>query len=183
MSWENLFLPYANNKDADQPAHPRSLISVFVVRCLASIISLASIFAISWLAFFCSWAGQFESYLVENPEDRFSRDKADMYVVGLYGLLSESTSKLTTYKTAAELTYNKDLEWTNSPVLGCIKSHVCHKVFSKCKQITCKKTEHYNPPINVYPQKGVVGIPWGQSLPPGIWQTTLAQGHDLRCLS
>ena len=26
-------MPYANNKGADQPAHPRSLISVFVVRC------------------------------------------------------------------------------------------------------------------------------------------------------
>ena len=25
---------YANNKGADQPAHPRSLISAFVVRCL-----------------------------------------------------------------------------------------------------------------------------------------------------
>ena len=31
-SWENLFLPYANNKAADQPAHARSLISAFVVR-------------------------------------------------------------------------------------------------------------------------------------------------------
>ena len=40
-------LPYANNKGADQPAHPRSLISTFVVRCLDSIISLVSIFAIS----------------------------------------------------------------------------------------------------------------------------------------
>ena len=27
-------LPFANNKGADQPAHPRSLISTFVVRCL-----------------------------------------------------------------------------------------------------------------------------------------------------
>ena len=36
-SWENLFMPYANNKDADQPAHPRSLICVFVFRCLDSI--------------------------------------------------------------------------------------------------------------------------------------------------
>ena len=30
-------MPYANNKDADQPAHSRSLISVFVIRCLDSI--------------------------------------------------------------------------------------------------------------------------------------------------
>ena len=40
---------YANNKGADQPAHPRSLISAFVVRCLDSIISLDSITKISRL--------------------------------------------------------------------------------------------------------------------------------------
>ena len=33
-------MPYANNKGADQPAHPRSLISAFVVRCLDSIITI-----------------------------------------------------------------------------------------------------------------------------------------------
>ena len=43
MSWENLFMPYVNNKGADQPVHPRSLISAFVVRCLDSFISLVSI--------------------------------------------------------------------------------------------------------------------------------------------
>ena len=42
-------MPYANNKGADQPAHPRSLISAFVVRCLDSIISLDSIAEISRL--------------------------------------------------------------------------------------------------------------------------------------
>ena len=41
-SWENLFLPYANNKGAYQPAHPHSLISAFVIHCLDSIISLVS---------------------------------------------------------------------------------------------------------------------------------------------
>ena len=40
-------MPYANNKGADQPAHPRSLISAFVVRCLGSIIPLVSIHEIS----------------------------------------------------------------------------------------------------------------------------------------
>ena len=40
-------MSYANNKGADQPAHPRSLISAFVVRCLDSIISLDSIAEIS----------------------------------------------------------------------------------------------------------------------------------------
>ena len=33
----------ANNKVADQPVHPRSLISTFVVRCLDSIISVVSL--------------------------------------------------------------------------------------------------------------------------------------------
>ena len=35
-SWENLLMPYVNNKGADQPAHPRSLISTFVFRWLDS---------------------------------------------------------------------------------------------------------------------------------------------------
>ena len=45
-------LPYANNKGADQPAHPRSLISAFVVRFLDNIIPLVSIskMPILWLA-------------------------------------------------------------------------------------------------------------------------------------
>ena len=48
-SWQNLLLPHANNKGTDQPAHPRSLISTFVVRCLDSLIPLVSISEISSL--------------------------------------------------------------------------------------------------------------------------------------
>ena len=48
-SWENLFMPYANNKGADQPAHLRSLISAFVVHYLDSIIPWVSILEISRL--------------------------------------------------------------------------------------------------------------------------------------
>ena len=40
-------MSYSNNKGADQPAHPHSLISAFVVRCLGSIISVDSIAEIS----------------------------------------------------------------------------------------------------------------------------------------
>ena len=40
-------MSYANNKGADQSAHPRSLISAFVVRCLDCIIFLDSIAEIS----------------------------------------------------------------------------------------------------------------------------------------
>ena len=42
-------MSFANNKGTDQPAHPRSLISAFIVRCLDSIISLDSIAEISRL--------------------------------------------------------------------------------------------------------------------------------------
>ena len=42
-------MSYANHKGADQPAHPRSLISTFIVHCLDSILSLDSIAEISRL--------------------------------------------------------------------------------------------------------------------------------------
>ena len=42
-------MPYANNKGADQPAHPRNLISTFIVHCLDGIISLVFISVISSL--------------------------------------------------------------------------------------------------------------------------------------
>ena len=47
--WEHLLMPYANNKDADQPAHMCSLSSAFVVRCLDSIIPPLAIAEISRL--------------------------------------------------------------------------------------------------------------------------------------
>ena len=40
-------MPYANNKGADQPAHPRSLINAFVVRCKDRMIPLVYISEIS----------------------------------------------------------------------------------------------------------------------------------------
>ena len=42
-------MPYVNNKGANQPAHPRSLISAFVVRCLDSIIPKVPISKVSKL--------------------------------------------------------------------------------------------------------------------------------------
>ena len=73
VTWQqNLLLPSVKNKGVDQPAHPRSLISTFVVRCLDNVISLVSISKISRLASFCSWAGRFVSTQVANPKDRFS---------------------------------------------------------------------------------------------------------------
>ena len=58
-SWENMFMPYANNKGVDQPVHLCSLISTFVVHCLHSIIPLVSITKISsfYLASVAAQAG------------------------------------------------------------------------------------------------------------------------------
>ena len=52
----------------------RGLISTFVVCCLDSIIPSLYIRNFKPLSSFCGWAGQFESTLVANPEDRFSLD-------------------------------------------------------------------------------------------------------------
>ena len=67
-------------KDADQPAHPCSLTSVFDVPCLDCIIPILAISKISRLHLVCSWAGRFESNLVANRKDRFSRDVAQMFL-------------------------------------------------------------------------------------------------------
>ena len=70
---------YANNKGADQPAHPRSLISVFVVRCLDSVMSLVSVTKISSLML-VSVAAQAGLCLAwsETPEDTFSHGVAQI---------------------------------------------------------------------------------------------------------
>ena len=72
-------MSYANNKGADQPAHPRSLISTFVVRCLDSIISLDTIAEISrlWLVSVTEQAGLCLAWS-ETPEDTFCHDEAQI---------------------------------------------------------------------------------------------------------
>ena len=56
-------VPFANNKRAGQPAHPRSLISAFVVRFLDSVIPLLTIAEISRL------------YLVSGAEQANEKNK------------------------------------------------------------------------------------------------------------
>ena len=70
-------MSYANNKGTDQPAHPRSLISAFVVRCLESVMSLVSVTKISSLML-ASVAEQVSLSLTwsETPEDTFCHDEA-----------------------------------------------------------------------------------------------------------
>ena len=70
-------MSYANNKGADQPAHPRSLISAFVVRCLDSVVSLVSVIKISSLmpASVAERASLSRTGR-KPPEDMFSHDEA-----------------------------------------------------------------------------------------------------------
>ena len=86
-------MSYANNKGADQPAHPHSLISAFVVCCLDIVMSLVSVTKISSLML-ASVSEQASLSLTwsETPEDTFSHDEAQtyhMYVYDVPHLISE----------------------------------------------------------------------------------------------
>ena len=78
------FIPYTNNKSADQPAHPRSLISTFVVRCLDSMICILAISKVSrvYLASIAEQVGLNVTWL-KIPEDTFLRDMAQILTVSL----------------------------------------------------------------------------------------------------
>ena len=69
--WKNLSSVICNNKGADQPVRPRSLISNFVVCFLRKTIS-----KISFLASLFSRRDWLETHFVRLPEDRFSRVEA-----------------------------------------------------------------------------------------------------------
>ena len=58
-------MPYVNIKDADQPAYPRSLINVFVVRGMDDIIPIVGVSSISrlWLASVAEQAGSSLTWL------------------------------------------------------------------------------------------------------------------------
>ena len=82
-------MSYANNKDADQPVHPRSMISAFVVRCLESVMSLVSVTKISSLML-ASVAAQDSLCLAwsETPEDTFCRVVAQILLLMAFQYLS-----------------------------------------------------------------------------------------------
>ena len=66
LSWKNLFLPYANNKGADQPDQHLccSLLRQYNI-CSCCVLNFKTI------ASLCGCAGRFESYLVANPKTGF----------------------------------------------------------------------------------------------------------------
>ena len=77
---KSCLMSYANNKGAEQPAHPRSLISAFVIRCLDSVMSLVSVSKISslMLASTAEQAGLCLAWL-ETLEDTFCHIVAHVY--------------------------------------------------------------------------------------------------------
>ena len=91
-------MSYANNKGADQPAHPHSLISAFVVCCLDTLISLDSIAEISRL-YLASVAAQASLCLAwsETPEDTFCRVVA--HFIFLHGrfLVTDQCTQIFSY--------------------------------------------------------------------------------------
>ena len=72
-------MPYANNKGAGQPAHPRSLISIFVVHCLDSVVPILANFKISRLELVSvAELASLSLACSQTPEDRFSCDVAHL---------------------------------------------------------------------------------------------------------
>ena len=84
-------MSYANNKGKAQPAHLRSLISAFVVRCLDSIISVDSIAKLSrlWLGSVAAQAGLCLAWS-ETREDTFCRVMAHYLISYVLAFLMNS---------------------------------------------------------------------------------------------
>ena len=81
--WENRFMPFMNNKDADQSAYPctaRSPISFFDVGCQDSITPVDAISRIVSLASLCSWADGLSVAVSQTSEIKFSCEVAQKYV-------------------------------------------------------------------------------------------------------
>ena len=80
-------MPYANNKDADQPVHLWSLISIFIVRCFDSIMPLATFYIRNFklLASFCSYQAGLCPTWSQTPKDSFSRDVAHFIYAKIMG--------------------------------------------------------------------------------------------------
>ena len=72
-----LTLLHTNSKSADQPAHPHSLDSAFVILSLDSIIDIyLYMYNFNILASLCMRADWFENDLVANTKGRFSHNNA-----------------------------------------------------------------------------------------------------------
>ena len=128
-------MPYANNKGADQPAHPRSLISAFVVHCLDSTIPHLPIAEISspYLVSVAAQAG-FCLTRSQTPKTGFLVTRLNyQHNFGLYWIFTESFSIISI--TSMKLLHSITARLHTSVYM----SHVARKpVFGVCDQLRLK---------------------------------------------
>ena len=109
--------------------HPCSLISIFVIRCLDSIISPFSVSEISSLRLVSVAAQAGLSYLVANPEDRFSCGDAHMSHIMrkpvLWGLwLGKIRSSLLSFTSCSEAWFELSHDKTNKMTVRPAKTQI-----------------------------------------------------------
>ena len=82
----------ANNKGADQPAHPRSLISAFVIPLLESIISklATSEISIFWLDSVAEDTGLSLVFFSETPKTGFVASRPILPLPGRFGIITRN---------------------------------------------------------------------------------------------
>ena len=81
---------HADRENSDQTGRMPRLIWVFAGRTLILLVLSCR----GSNPKFCSWTGQFESYLIANPEDRLSHDVADIVGAEDDGLVSAFISSV-----------------------------------------------------------------------------------------
>ena len=74
------------------------------------------------LASCCSWGDRFESYLVENPEDRFFRDEAQLW----YFLDLSSGFCFSIYE---------NIDITKTHLYICVHDIICHEIMISCNAV------------------------------------------------
>ena len=65
-------MPYANNKDTDQPVHPHSLVSACIISCLDRIRPIVALSEI--LIFLLASEANQAVFWTQTSDDRFSHD-------------------------------------------------------------------------------------------------------------
>ena len=95
MSHSTRKLLHVTNKVADQPAHPRSLISAIAIRLLESMIAKVATCKLSifLLVAVAEQTGKFGHYLVGNHKEMFSRNPGHALMLNLYLSLPYWTSQ------------------------------------------------------------------------------------------
>ena len=153
-------MSYANNKGADQPAHPRSLISAFVVRCLDSIISLFYSRNFKTLASFCGCAGRFVSGLVGNSRRQVLSCRGSyIFTISQFTFTAQSVQELymwTEHACNGPSTCERVLYvWTGPPTdirfSTCERDHwprQCHKTWNSHKHFHIPG--HTSPGLIIY---------------------------------